>query len=894
MKKLAIIASAILIGLTSLSIFVTVPGIQELLGGVSAQSQIVASCPDTPASEPDFRKRSPAFASELAIELRKNERSINIALPNAEAIKARKIALLTLMDEDPDTALEHVKQTKIAKGVAAKTDRCVEIATQVTGNLEILHADMTDGTAQEIYSVFDAAGNRTRLHLPKESVGQVQKFSGMDEITLSGYRLGNEFLVDPDMDAPKKKELALGSRMWEKVVATADAAVSGSTGVQQTLVIVVDFTTLTSTITNAQAHDIVFNKANTFYQANSYGKASFAGRVMGPYRLAITPSCRPDSAAYTAANNEGVDFTQYKRILVIFPIPTSCDINGLGSVGLSSVVTPDGSITASWARANPIESAIKHELGHNLGANHAQSLTCSGATLSPASTVASCGTSEYGDIYSIMGKSSSGGHMSPGHKDHIGWLATTNTKDVTTTGGTYSIETNETNSTGLKAIKFKHNNNSMFYVSYRTGGAGAALHLLESGYTKILDGNLGTSEWVLPVGATFTDPDNGAKVKVNSLTASALSVQFTPGFIDTTLPSIPAGLTAQPISPTQVNLSWAASTDNVGVAGYKIYKNGTYAASVSGTTYSSTGLKASTQYSYAILSYDAALNNSAKTATIYATTPATSDTTAPSVPTGLTATPISSSQINLAWNASTDNVGVAGYRIYKSGVLVGTTLATTRTYSNTGLAAGTSYGYKVSAYDAAGNASAQSTLVSATTLSGATAPATPTNFIASVVSNTQINLSWSAVTGATGYYGQVCAPTCGADTYLGTGTTYNATGLVGGTSYTFKVRAKNASGLYSAYAQLTATTIPNPPANLSATAVSSSQINLSWTASLGAVGYYGYACAGTTCGVETNLGAVTTFNATGLAPATSYVFKVRAIDATGRYSTYSSITKATM
>jgi len=97
------------------------------------------------------------------------------------------------------------------------------------------------------------------------------------------------------------------------------------------------------------------------------------------------------------------------------------------------------------------------------------------------------------------------------------------------------------------------------------------------------------------------------------------------------------------------------------------------------------------------------------------TQPPTSDTTAPFVPSNLTAIAVSSSQINLSWNASTDNVGVAGYRIYRNGSQITTVTGTT--YSNIGLQANTSYSYTVAAYDAAGNVSSQSSSVSATTQS---------------------------------------------------------------------------------------------------------------------------------------------------------------------------------
>jgi cytochrome b involved in lipid metabolism len=101
------------------------------------------------------------------------------------------------------------------------------------------------------------------------------------------------------------------------------------------------------------------------------------------------------------------------------------------------------------------------------------------------------------------------------------------------------------------------------------------------------------------------------------------------------------------------------------------------------------------------------------------------DTTAPSIPTNLTATAISSSQINLTWSASTDNVAVTGYNLYRNGVLIGT--SSNLLINNIGLTASTTYNYAVAAYDATGNLSAKSATVSATTLAtgASTTPVTP-------------------------------------------------------------------------------------------------------------------------------------------------------------------------
>ncbi len=110
------------------------------------------------------------------------------------------------------------------------------------------------------------------------------------------------------------------------------------------------------------------------------------------------------------------------------------------------------------------------------------------------------------------------------------------------------------------------------------------------------------------------------------------------------------------------------------------------------------------------------------------TTPAsatwTVDTSAPSVPTGVSATAISSTQVNLAWTGSTDNTAVTGYDIYRNGTLLTTTSGTGTTYSDTSATAGKLYSYTVDARDGAGNVSAQSSPpATATTPTGPSGPA---------------------------------------------------------------------------------------------------------------------------------------------------------------------------
>lgn len=149
------------------------------------------------------------------------------------------------------------------------------------------------------------------------------------------------------------------------------------------------------------------------------------------------------------------------------------------------------------------------------------------------------------------------------------------------------------------------------------------------------------------------------------------------------------------------------------VTGYRIYRDGTLVGLVSGTVTSFTDATTtgSTTYSYTIAALDAAGNASAQSSGAGATTPSgtpPSDTTPPSVPTNLSGTPVAGGRIDLTWTASTDNVAVAGYNVYRDAVKINTVPIGSTSYSDTGLAPGVNHTYTISAIDAAGNESAQS------------------------------------------------------------------------------------------------------------------------------------------------------------------------------------------
>jgi chitodextrinase len=180
---------------------------------------------------------------------------------------------------------------------------------------------------------------------------------------------------------------------------------------------------------------------------------------------------------------------------------------------------------------------------------------------------------------------------------------------------------------------------------------------------------------------------------------------------DTQSPSTPTALSLSGASANSVSFAWSASTDNVGVAGYELYLNGSKVGTTTATSYGFAGLSCGTSYTLAVAAYDAAGNRSPQASVLASTSPC-ADTVAPTTPGSLFETGAAATSISLSWAPSLDNVGVAGYSVYLDGNRAGTTTFTVYTVGN--LACGKSYTLAVDAYDAAGNRSAQSSVVAAT------------------------------------------------------------------------------------------------------------------------------------------------------------------------------------
>jgi titin len=382
------------------------------------------------------------------------------------------------------------------------------------------------------------------------------------------------------------------------------------------------------------------------------------------------------------------------------------------------------------------------------------------------------------------------------------------------------------------------------------------------------------------------------------------------------VPDPPVNLLANAVSSTEIDLSWQPPLNNGGspITGYTIYRStsasGPFTALINvgiTTTFADTGLNPASTYYYQVVAHNKA-GPSKPSNTVSATT----NGLPPGAP-NLSASPVSTTQINLSWLAPT-NIGTAitNYNIYQSSDGISFTkiirpTSTTTSFQVTGLSPNTIYYYQVRAVNSAGEGS-QSNTASATTyaiiLSGA-----PNSLSAIPKSATEIDLTWAPPLNSGGspisdykiYRDDGHGGPIVFLTNVGsTNTFYHDTGLTPNTTYNYKVAAITVLGAGFPTNVVTATTkdvVASPP-TVTATAISPTQIDLGITqgANSGSpvTGYQIFEDSGSGfISVITNTGSTSSqVHITGLLPNHSYSFKAQSINGAGN-SADSNIATAT-
>ena len=556
-----------------------------------------------------------------------------------------------------------------------------------------------------------AAGRKTeRYHLEtgRESVrlsvaAEVAAEPGAT-VRVHGRRVGNLLAVD---------ETADGTAAIETIAAAAGSAEVD----KRVLVLLINFSNDTSQpYSTGTAHSIFFNNVAQYYMEASYGNWTTTGEVRGWWTIPDTnANCDYSnwgSLARQRATSEGINLSSFTNIVYAFPSA------GCGWSGLAQVNGPWSWLQGTGGMSTRVAA---HELGHNYGAHHASTITCTaGGVRVPYSS--SCTQSEYGDPFDVMG---TGTKLNwAWHRKQMTLMPATDMQTVSGSG-TYTVQPVALNGSSPKTLRIVRPDGYYWYVEYRvpfgtydnfTAGAqptnGVLIRLAPNTsrvQSRLVDANPGTTTFTdaaFAPGQTFIDGLNNIRIRVDSISPTGATVTFNPTTGDSQPPTAPGSFTATAASSSSINLTWTASTDNVGVTGYEIRRDGNLIATpgASATSFLDTGRTAGITYTYAIAARDAAGNTSPTATTTGFIQPPTQDTTPPSAPTSLTGSNSPGFKVSLSWGASTDNVGVTGYRIYANGVQVATSTGTSINFKSS---KGTKT-FTVRAVDAAGNVSAAS------------------------------------------------------------------------------------------------------------------------------------------------------------------------------------------
>ena len=506
--------------------------------------------------------------------------------------------------------------------------------------------------------------------------------------------------------------LTVGSNKADAAVQTVAAV---STGPKKLAILLIKFApTDPEPYTVAQAQGVIFGNANSvanYFAEESYGLMPVSGDVFGYYSISInTATCDftdIGNKARAAATAAGVNLDNYTQIQYVHNYLSSC-----GWSGLAYVPGRD-----SWLNQALNLRVSAHELSHNYGVHHASTMSCtdSGVRVTISASSANCTSSEYGDPFSILGSASTR-HTHNQQLASMGWITGGNLQTITT-GGTYTVGAAEdVNATAPRGVRISRGNGTWFYLELRQpfgtqfdafstsdpAVTGVTVRL-SNDWTTIVQSQLldttpatsGFSDAPLQPGATFYDPLSGISIKTVSVTGGVATVTVAWGG-DSIAPSTPGNPQVAATGASTARFTWAASTDNLVLAGYRVYRDGNLLGTTTSLLWNDTALVPTTTYLYAVVAFDVAGNNSG-TASRSFLMPA--DTTPPSQVTNLRATTLTRSKANLAWNAATDNIGVTGYRVYRDGTLVATVTGLTWTDTRQRLATT----YTVRAVDAAGN-----------------------------------------------------------------------------------------------------------------------------------------------------------------------------------------------
>jgi M6 family metalloprotease-like protein len=511
-------------------------------------------------------------------------------------IERRAAQLSALIEDNPAAALSIAFSPELLADLAAKfPESASKLERQGTweGPAQAWIEDHPDGWHKSFVQL-RAAEQNLRVHFD----GARPNLKCGDRLRVTGVQTGNV------MAAESTTALIVPNATTSSTAASPGCS---TTGVQNIAALLVTFPGVAPppNVTTQSISDILFGTAGQsvdgFWREASHGQTSAAGNVSGWYTLPTTYDCGSlptlFNDAITLAGNSGVNFQNYTRVFIVMP-NLGCGWSGLASIGCAPGSSPGGSITVSTSYLNADFLATQshdysvqlaaHEGGHNLGLDHAHSLSFGAEPLGP---LGAAGTyAEYGDLFSDMSNQLTA-HYATYHKAQLlNWMAPGTNYQLVESSGTWSLQPVESSQGGLQALKVQRGtgNNAWLWVEYRQpiGIYDSTL----SGMSQVFTGALihyddGTASYAsnllnfvpsnnlfltpaLAAGQTWTDPYTNLSIAVQGASASALTVSVTYGAMPCTHAN--PVVTISPANPTVsagTTVNYTVSVKNNDAAG---------------------------------------------------------------------------------------------------------------------------------------------------------------------------------------------------------------------------------------------------------------------------------------------------------------------------------------
>ncbi|EKD85748.1 MAG: Gametolysin peptidase M11 family [uncultured bacterium] len=458
-------------------------------------------------------------------------RQVGVAVTKA---KERKEKMLKLAEENPEEFLLNALPSQVTKNLSLQVRDQVEKEVDIKGKLVVIHYDDIKNKKDKFEYRVQVFDNNQKMVKSYDlySAKPLRYLQTGTEVSVKGYGLDNKVVIQG------------GGEVDTTGLHVYDSPKQNPLGPQKVLAILFNFDDdLRKPISKDEARKILFSddaqSIKSYYKTNSYDKVQVEGDVVGYYTLpSSNESCDGSyvwgTAAQAIAYDRGIKLSDYNRILYIFPTKGNCWASAWATIG--------GVPSEAWMTEVKTVGIYAHELGHNFGSAHANSLSCGDKPIGEFEYgyPNGCTSNEYGDPADVMGYTpwEHMFHFNAPHKEETNYLADSQILTVDT-DSTVTVNALENVDSSVKAIRVPiSESGSYYYISLRkaidydqnlpTGITdGVGIHLWRrynqfnnsSGSTQLIDntteaeGSVDFRNSSLTDGKSFIDTQNGISVK---------------------------------------------------------------------------------------------------------------------------------------------------------------------------------------------------------------------------------------------------------------------------------------------------------------------------------------------------------------------------------------------